>query len=185
MILFHKHFPVLFFFFSCYTGFELRASCLLGRCSYCWCHCISLFCSILSVKTTWWIDVYLRISQPMTILLHVTLVPWRFFVVVLATFFLSVLCLYRVIQTHWENYQHNQMVLKYFVFVLLLTKFKYRKPKLHIKEATFFINFYYNFLLGYIHYMGGFIATIPIRLILYIIDIPSIVSSPEAPPQPT
>jgi hypothetical protein len=43
--------------------------------------------------------------------------------------------------------------------------------------------FLINFLLGYIHYTGGFVATIPIRLILYIIYIAPIIS-PSQPLSP-
>jgi hypothetical protein len=41
---------------------------------------------------------------------------------------------------------------------------------------------YNKILLGYIHYMGGFVVTFPIRFILYIIYIALIVSPPQPPP---
>jgi hypothetical protein len=41
------------------------------------------------------------------------------------------------------------------------------------------------FLLGYTHYMGGFILTILIRFILYTSYIASIVSSPQPSPCPS
>jgi hypothetical protein len=54
---------------------------------------------------------------------------------------------------------------------------------LHTLENLFFI---YNFLLGYIHYMGvRLIVTILIRLILYIIYIAFIVSPTQPPLHPT
>jgi hypothetical protein len=46
-------------------------------------------------------------------------------------------------------------------------------------------NFLNKFLLGYVHDMGGFIVTIPIRLTLYISYIAPIVSPPQPPPLPT
>jgi hypothetical protein len=39
-----------------------------------------------------------------------------------------------------------------------------------------------NFLLGYVHYIGGFVVTIPIRLMLYTIYVAPINLSPSAPP---
>jgi hypothetical protein len=52
----------------------------------------------------------------------------------------------------------------------------------HILGTVLFVII--NFLLGYIHYTGDFIVTIPIRLILYIIYIAPIVSPPQPPPYP-
>jgi hypothetical protein len=44
--------------------------------------------------------------------------------------------------------------------------------------------FFISFLLGYIHYREGFIVTILIRFILYIIYIAPILSPPQLPPAP-
>jgi hypothetical protein len=46
-------------------------------------------------------------------------------------------------------------------------------------------SFFNKILLGYIHDMGGFIVTIPLRLTLYIIYIAPIISPPQPPPHPT
>jgi hypothetical protein len=62
---------------------------------------------------------------------------------------------------------------------------------LHIHRSIwcFFIVLFFIiiiiFLFGYIHYMGGFIVTILIRLILNIIYIAPIVSPPQPPRHPT
>jgi hypothetical protein len=58
-----------------------------------------------------------------------------------------------------------------------------KSPLAYLAAQYFF--FIINFLLGYIHYMGGFTVTILIRLILYIIYIASIVSTPQPLRHPT
>jgi hypothetical protein len=53
-----------------------------------------------------------------------------------------------------------------------------------VKSYLFY--YYYKFLLGYIHFTGGgFVVTILIRLMLYIIYIAPIVSPPQPSLHPT
>jgi hypothetical protein len=48
------------------------------------------------------------------------------------------------------------------------------------KCVCFLFYYYYKFVFGYIHYTGGFVVTIPIRFILYIIYIAPHCLSPSA-----
>jgi hypothetical protein len=53
------------------------------------------------------------------------------------------------------------------------------------RSLTLWVFYYYTFLLGIIHYMGEFVVTSVIRLILYIIYIVPFISPSQLPPHPT